>query len=602
MTTFEPGGPKRYAHQRRGLQKLINTGGVAALLFDPGMGKTAVILDYSSLLALKAPFQEARVLVICPLVAVDTWVQQAATFVSPQVGYWAEAISGSLLERAEALASRGGNPYPAPLGHRPTPPRGWILLRNEVLDERGTFEAQCLRCPKYKIAKRASTVDRWWQAHLDDRHPEYRPPAPWHAPRALHHDTAIALGWKQPRGSEGVLMSATRGPDGVEGPRLVLEVLNLDTFADRREVGHGTMADIMLGAIKRFAPDLLVIDESHKIKTASSNASMLMSRASKHVRRRALMTGTVAPAGPLDVFAQWRFLEPYAFGSVDKTGVQQMATLEDFKQRYVKLGGWAGKEIKGYYNLDHMQGIMSKNAVVARKGEALDLPPTTEVELHVQLSPAEALAYKEMKDQLVVQLAGGGTASVLNRLTQMLRLRQITSGHLPDDNGNLQVIGTSKVDLITSLVHDTLVGEKRVVIFALFSHEIKMLATLLAKDPGTEVMVIEGATGQQERQRMRARFGSDAPERMVMVAQVKTMSLAVNELVTASHAIFASLSQQRDDLEQAKARLDRTGQTRPVTFHFAIVPGTVDEIILKSHRERTSLEDALLRHIQDGGV
>ena len=84
------------------------------------------------------------------------------------------------------------------------------------------------------------------------------------------------------------------------------------------------------------------------------------------------------------------------------------------------------------------------------------------------------------------------------------------------------------------------------------------------------------------------------------MAQIKTMSLAVNELVTASHAIFGSLSQQRDDYIQARDRLDRIGQTQPVTFWHVIVPGTVDEVILKSHRDRTDLENAMLRHIAEG--
>jgi SNF2 family DNA or RNA helicase len=83
-----------------------------------------------------------------------------------------------------------------------------------------------------------------------------------------------------------------------------------------------------------------------------------------------------------------------------------------------------------------------------------------------------------------------------------------------------------------------------------------------------------------------------------MVAQIKTMSLAVNELITASHAVFASLSYQRDDWIQAKDRLDRIGQTKPCTFWHAIAPGTVDGVILRSHRDRTNLEDAVLRHIQ----
>jgi SNF2 family DNA or RNA helicase len=84
-----------------------------------------------------------------------------------------------------------------------------------------------------------------------------------------------------------------------------------------------------------------------------------------------------------------------------------------------------------------------------------------------------------------------------------------------------------------------------------------------------------------------------------MVAQIKTMSLAVNELVTASHAIFATLSQQRDDIVQARDRLDRIGQTLPCTFWFALAPGTVDDVVYQSYLDRSNLEAAMLKHILD---
>jgi SNF2 family DNA or RNA helicase len=260
-----------------------------------------------------------------------------------------------------------------------------------------------------------------------------------------------------------------------------------------------------------------------------------------------------------------------------------------------------GKEVVGYQNLDEMQSIMSKNAIVARKKDALDLPAETDVTVPVHLSPTESKAYVEMRDQLVTQLASGKLSSVGSRLTQMLRLRQITSGHLPEDGGSTKIIGTSKVATIKSLVHDTLAGEKRIVIFAYFSAEIDMLEKALTQK-GTEVMTISGGTPNAERLRLRKRFGPEGPQnqRIVLVAQIKTLSLAVNELITANHAIFGSLSQQRDDLIQARDRLARIGQTRPMTFWYAVAPGTVDEVILQSHRDRTNLEDAMLKHIQHG--
>lgn len=536
---FKPAGPERYQHQTRGLKRMIRQRGVGALLFDPGLGKTATVIDYLSVLALKSPEQEIRALVIAPLAAVDTWVLQMEKYAADGVNYWAEVVAGSIAQRAETLASRGGNPYARQI--------------SKTRRRTGT-------------GARSEHYERSW-AH------QVRP----------------------------VDCERESGPDGVPGPRIVLEVINIDTLASRSRVGSKTMADIMAESIQRFGPDVVVVDELHKIKSANGNASRLLGRIAKIVPRRIGLTGTVMPHGPLDVFGQWRFLDPYAFGETLPNGTKKVATFGSFKERFAKFGGWMGKEVVGYQNLDELQDIMAEIAVVARKEDALDLPPTTDIELIVELSTAERKAYRSMKEGLAADLANGEQATVTSMLTQAMRLRQITSGHLPDDNGVVQEIGSSKVQTIRSLVQDTLAGEKRIVIFALFSHEIRALEKSL-RERGTEVQVIAGGTSSEERQRMRKRFGSDDPQRMVMVAQIKTMSLAVNELVTASHAIFASQSQQRDDYVQARDRLNRIGQTKPVTFWHATVPGTVDTVILASHRDRTNLESAVLRHIQTGEI
>jgi SNF2 family DNA or RNA helicase len=528
---FQPGGPPRYAHQTQGLMKLIQTRGKAALLFDPGLGKTATAIDYMCLLALKAPSGEARVLVVSPLAAVDTWVQQMSVFASPQVDYWAEALGGSIRQKAEALAARGGNPY-----------------------------------------------------HTGER-------------RSLHQQRSLSrLIYAEHSNPE-----PHEGPDGLgrEKPRLVVEVVNIDAFSSRRAVGSGTVADMMVDAVRRFAPDLVVMDESHRIKGAQSNASRLLARLVPIAPRRVILTGTVMPHSPLDVYGQWRFLDPHAFGLSNSDGSRRTATLGSFKGRFAVMGGYMGREIIRFTNLDAMQAIMSERATVARKEDALDLPPVTDVVVPVDLSPAEKDAYQSMKKNLAVMLADGTAATVPNRLAQMMRLRQITSGHLPDDNGVTRLIGDSKVRTICSIVHDNLAGERRVVVFCMFRHEIELLGEML-KDSRTEVVKITGATSSEDRMAIRKRFGSDDPARIVMVAQVRTMSLAVNELVTASHAVYGSLSQLRDDYVQSKDRLNRIGQTKPVTYWLAVAPGTVDSVILRAHQQREDLESAMLRHIMEG--
>jgi len=530
LAHYRFGGPKRFAHQRKGLALLIRERG-GALLFDPGTGKTAVVIDYSCLLALKAPSGEARVLVVCPLAAVDTWVSQVQTFASPDVVWWAESLGGSLIQRAEALAARGGNPW-----------------------QRGRKQAQISR--------------------------------------SLHHRHTLA--WAASQG-----ISQAQGPDALRGPRLVLEVVNVDSFASRARRGASTVADLMLEAVRRFSPDLMVVDESHLLKSPQSNTSRLIGRIGPHVPRRAILTGTVMPHSPLDVFGQWRFLDPSAFAAALGTAGRADPSYGRFRDRYAVMGGWMGKQVVGFRHLDELQDVMARKSEVVRKVDALDLPPTTDVLIPVDLSPNEKAAYASMKSQLAAMLASGSLVTAPNRLTQMLRLRQITAGHLPDDLGNTIVLGDSKARTIASLVRTTLAGETRIVVFALFTAEIDQLARLLGAEPGSELMVIQGGTPPADRRRMRERFGSESPQRMVMLAQVRTMSLAVNELVTANHAIFASMSQKRDDYEQARARLDRQGQTRPVTFWLTQAPGTVDEIILRTHQQRGDLEAAILQHIRD---
>lgn len=544
---FKPGGPTRYAHQNKGLRRLLHQKGIGMLLFDPGLGKTATVIDYASVLALKLPSQEARVLVVCPLCAVDTWGSQMERWTADGVHFYAEALNGSILEKCEALASRGGQPFPKPL-----------------TDKRGKGMG-----PRQRAR---------WMRDKDTRH--------------LNNHLALSINV-----SPGCDPAA--GPDGVPKRRIVLCTLNLDALSRRDKVGSKTVADLMLEAVKRFNPDLVVVDESHLIKGTSSNASRLLARIGKQVPRRVALTGTAMPQSPLDIYAQMRFVDPNVF-SIDRNGATKPMNRQEFEHRYGVLGGWMGKQVVGYKHLDELKAKLRKVAVVAQKEDALDLPPTSDVTITVHLSPREQRAYAEAKSKAMqVNLDEQGTATIMSKLTQVLRLRQITSGHIMSDDNEVITLGTSKVDAAASLIHDTLAGEKRVVVFANFRHELMQLKEKL-KAKGTKVLFVDGSVSHSERMAIRKLFGSNSKERLVLVAQTSTMSTAVNELVTASHCVYFSLPLRRDELVQSRDRLNRLGQTRPVTYWYLEVPHTVDGVIRRSHEQRTNLEQELLEHIQTG--
>lgn len=534
---FRPRGEARYDHQKRVLRRIIETRGVCALLCDPGTGKTASVVDYASALALKtrAPI---RVLVLAPLVALDSWVGQTAKYAAEGVAVWAEALGGSVAQRAEVLTKRGQRGSDARTGARRS--IAWAGINSGGYRYRDNTVGR---------------VDLWRDITTHDE------------------------------------------------PAIVMQVLGLDALSQRREVSKTrTMADVLHKAIERFGPDVLVIDESHRIKSPSANVSRTAARLTRLAPRRLILTGTVMPHSPMDVWAQWRFLEPMAFAVPDPRapGYQKPMPFGQFQERYGVFGGWQGRQVVGYQNLGEMQEVMARNSIVVRKEDALDLPETVDITVPVRLSPKEESAYVQMHGQLAVNLANGNLASVPNRLAQMMRLRQITSGYLPDDTGVTQTIGQSKVGAAVGIVSDTLAGERRVVVFAHFRQEISDLVAAISKAERKETVVVQitGDTPPHEREAIRKRFGSAEGVRIILVAQMRTLSLAVNELVTASHAVYTSLSERRDDWVQSRDRLHRIGQTRSVTFWNVLVPASVDEVIYKAHLTRESVEDAVLRYIE----
>lgn len=533
---FRPRGEARYAHQKQVLRRIIETRGVCALLCDPGTGKTACVIDYASALALKTQ-RPIRVLVLAPLVALDSWVGQTAKYAAEGVAVWAEALGGSVAQRAEVLAARGPHNSDARTGARRS--IAWAGINSDGYRYRDNTVGR---------------VDLWRDITTSD------------------------------------------------DPAIVMQVLGLDSLSQRRAVSKSkTMADVLHRAVERFAPDVLVIDESHRIKSPRSNVSRAAARLGRLAPRRLILTGTVMPHSPMDVWAQWRFLEPMAFAVPDprNPGYSKPMPYGQFEERYGVLGGWQGRQLIGFQNLGEMQRIMARNSIVVRKEDALDLPENVDITVPVHLDPRERAAYDSMKEQLAAVLAGGALATVPNRLAQMMRLRQITSGYLPDDSGVMQRVGDSKTTAVRGVVCDTLAGEQRVVVFAHFRQEIADIAAALAKsEPKTTVIQqITGDTPPKEREALRKRFGSDEQVRIILIAQMRTLSLAVNELVTASHAVYASLSERRDDWVQSRDRLHRIGQKRSVTFWNVLVPRSVDEVIYQAHLTRESVEDAVLRYI-----
>lgn len=376
-------------------------------------------------------------------------------------------------------------------------------------------------------------------------------------------------------------------------PILRVVLINHDAFGskakatgkDGKKLATVTVWDRIVSAIEVWRPDGMVVDESHRLKTHTSKRSKAFARMAKAVPKRLLLTGTVAPRNLLDIFGQWQTLNRARYGTDWNT----------FRFRYAKWGGWMDKTPVLWLETDDMRSRILADAFVVKKEDALDLPPVTEVTLPVRLGAKERAAYVQMGSEMLVDLPSGGEAIAPIPITKMLRQRQLTGGFVgyetEDGHRAEERIGDSKarvcIDKLSNLVD---AGEK-VVIFAHFRPDLDIIEEKARKALPKDVPVwrVDGSTKKPDRMAARTGFRDhDGPA--VFIAQMRVMSLGVNELVVAAYGIVYSMSERRDDFDQALDRLDRQGQTRPVTIYHLIVPDSVDELMLKGHQDKLDLE------------
>ena len=122
-------------------------------------------------------------------------------------------------------------------------------------------------------------------------------------------------------------------------------------------------------ALTAWHPDLIIADEGHKIKTHNIAASKAMHRMGREASYRLLLTGTVITNKAIDVFSQYKFLNPAIYGN----------SFYAFRNRYFDMVGYGNHTpvLKKSMESELTEKLHSIS-YRATKAECLDLPETTD--------------------------------------------------------------------------------------------------------------------------------------------------------------------------------------------------------------------------------
>lgn len=346
---------------------------------------------------------------------------------------------------------------------------------------------------------------------------------------------------------------------------------------------ESTWREGIFDALYKWDADMIICDESQRIKTHDAEQSKAMHKLGDQARYKLILSGTPVQNNAIDLYSQYRFLDPTVFGT----------NFYQFRNRYAIMGGFNRHQIVGYRDLDEL--IQKEHSIAYRvtKEEALDLPEQTFLQRYITMTPKEKNLYDRLKRDSFAELENGGQITAPTVLTKLLRLQQFTGGFLVADGAEKpELVSKGKLNALEDILDDYVLGAgKKLVVFARFRPEIDLIAKLLEKKQ-IRYGLIYGDVKLEDRGGIVQDFQTN-PETMVFLAQIDTAGLGIT-LTAADTCVYYSVNFNYAAYSQSLARIHRIGQKNTCTYIHLITEHTVDETILRALAKKEDLAKTIV--------
>ena len=315
---------------------------------------------------------------------------------------------------------------------------------------------------------------------------------------------------------------------------------------------------------------MIAADELHMCKnvTAQQSKGFLELRADTMIA----MTGTPLMNSPMDlyIFLKWLGYETHSFYS--------------FKNHYCVMGGYNNYEIVDYRHLDELQDKLNTFMLRRLKKDVLDLPEKTRVTEYVDMTPKQAVIYREVHNELSANIDKIKASN--NPLAEMIRLRQAT-GYTGILSSTIQE--SAKLDRMEELVEESIANNKQVVIFSNWTQMTDAIYERLHQK--YTLSVITGQTPDDLRQHNVKEFQEGRSK--VMIGTIGAMGTGLT-LTAGTIEIFMDEPWNRAKKEQAEDRCHRVGTTENITIYTLICKDTIDERIYNLVQEKGMMADKIV--------
>lgn len=331
--------------------------------------------------------------------------------------------------------------------------------------------------------------------------------------------------------------------------------------------------------------EVLVVDEGHRLKNASSKLFSLLNSCS--FQHRVLLTGTPLQNNIGELFNLLNFLQPETFPS-----------LSAFEEKFnVLTTAEKAEELKKLVS-PHMLRRLKKDAMQ-------NIPPKTERMVPVELSSIQAEYYRAMltKNYQLLRNIGRGVQqqSMLNIVMQLRKVCNhpyLMPGTEPDSGSveflqEMRIKASAKLTLLHSMLKVMHKQGHRVLIFSQMTKLLDILEDYLTVEFGTKSFErVDGSVSVADRQTAIARFNQDK-SRFVFLLSTRSCGLGINLATADTVIIYDSDFNPHADI-QAMNRAHRIGQSNRLLVYRLFVRASVEERILQLAKKKLMLDQLFM--------
>ncbi|MFF7639896.1 SNF2-related protein [Streptomyces canus] len=354
----------------------------------------------------------------------------------------------------------------------------------------------------------------------------------------------------------------------------------LDGLADGEFVltTYGTMR-LDAPRLAEAAWGMVVADEAQHVKNPySATARELRSIGT---RARVALTGTPVENNLSEL---WAILDWTTPGLLGRLGT--------FRARYAQAVE-SGQDPAAAERLARLVRPFLLRRRKSDPGIAPELPPKTETDRAVSLTPEQTGLYEAVVRETLAEISGADSMARRGLIVKLLTgLKQICNhpAQFLKEEEPVVVGRSGKLELLDELL-DTIVAEgASVLVFTQYVRMARLIERHLAAR-GLPSQFLHGGTPVVRREAMVRSFQEG--EVPVFLLSLKAAGTGLN-LTRAEHVVHYDRWWNPAVEAQATDRAYRIGQTRPVQVHRLIAEGTVEDRIADMLRRKRELADAVL--------